>query len=70
MYDKEQVMELFNVPWKKIIMNFITKLLKSKDSKTGIFFDLIMVVVNKLTKYFYFISFKEIFDAEQLRHFF
>ena len=49
-------------------MDFITKLLKSKNPTIRIFYDLIIVVMNKLTKYFHFIFFKETFDAEQLRH--
>ena len=65
-----QVMELLDTPWEKIIMDFITKLLKSKDPITGIFYNLIIVVIDKLTKYIYFIFFKEIFDAEQLGHLF
>ena len=49
-------------------MDFITKLLKSKNLITRVFYDLIIVVVDKLTKYFHFIFFKETFDTEQLRH--
>ena len=69
-YGKMQVIRLFDVPWEEITMDFIIKLLKSKDPTMEIFYDSIMVVVDKLTKYFYFIFFKETFDAEQLRYFF
>ena len=55
---------------KKITTDFIIKLLKSKDLITKIFYNLIMIVINKLTKYIHFISFKETFDAKQLKHFF
>ena len=37
MYNKMQVMKLFNALWEKIIMNFIIKLLKSKDSMIKFF---------------------------------
>ena len=70
MYDKMQVMKLFDILWKKITMDFIIKLLKLKNLMTKIFYDLIIIVVDKLMKYFYFILFKEIFDTKQLGHFF
>ena len=50
--------------------NYVTKLLKSKDPTTRVFYNSIIVVVNKLTKYSHFILFKEIFNAEQLGHLF
>ena len=55
------MMELLNVPWKKLTMDFIIKLLKSKDLTTKIFYDLIILIMDKLTKHCHFISFKEIF---------
>ena len=64
MYNKTQIIKLFDIPWKKIIMDFITKLLKLKNSTTKIFYNLIMVVINKLIKYFHFISFKENFNTK------
>ena len=51
-------------------MDFITKLLKSRDPTTGIQYNSIMVVVDRLTKYTHFIPFKETFNAEQLGHLF
>ena len=63
-------MELFNILWEEIIMDFITKLLKSKDPTIKGFYDLDMVMIDKLIKYFHFIPFIKDFDAEQLRHFF
>ena len=70
MYNKTQMVKLLDILWKKITMNFIIKLLKSKDSTTKIMYNSIMVVINKLIKHVCFINFKEIFDAKQLRHFF
>jgi hypothetical protein len=40
-------------------MDFIVKLLKSKESGTGKLYDFIYVIINKLTKYGYFISYRE-----------
>ena len=41
-------------------MDFVIKLLKSKDSTTETLDDLIIIVVDKLTKYINFILFKKI----------
>ena len=70
MYGRTQVMELLNAPWKEIIMDFITKLLKSKDFTMEILYDLMIIVINRLTKYVHFVFFKEIFNIKQLRHLF
>ena len=55
---------------KKNTMDFIIKLLKSKNLTTEVLYNSIIIVVDRLVKHFYFILFKEIFDAEQLKHFF
>ena len=41
-------------------MDFIIKLLKSKNSTTKMIYDLIIIVINKLLKYIHFILFKKI----------
>ena len=51
-------------------MDFITKLPKSKNLTTGVFYNSIIVVINKLTKYIYFIFYKKFFDTKQLGHLF
>ena len=51
-------------------MDFITKLLKSKDPTTSVIYNSIIVVVNKLIKYIHFILFQEIYNAEQLSYFY
>ena len=51
-------------------MDFIMKLLKSKDLITKVFYDSIMVVIDKLMKYTHFILFEKNFDAKQLRYLF
>ena len=45
-------------------MNFITKLLKLIELTTKIKYNSIIVVVDKLIKYLYFILFKKTFDAK------
>ena len=47
-------------------MDFIVKLLKSKDPTTKEEYDTILVLVDRLTKYSYLIPFKEKYTAEQL----
>lgn len=42
--------------WRTITMDFITKLPKSVDPTTGKEYDSILVVVDKLTKWSYFIQ--------------
>ena len=45
-------------------MDFITKLLKLLEPTTKTKYNLIMIVVDRLIKYTYFILFKKTFDAE------
>jgi hypothetical protein len=40
-------------------MDFITKLLLSRDSTTGIEYDSILTIVDRLTKWTYFLPYKE-----------
>ena len=49
-----------------MIIDFITKLLKSENSITKNIFDSILVVVDKLTKYTILILYKETYNTEQL----
>lgn len=57
-------------PWESITMDFIVKLPKSKDPATGVVYDSILVVVDRLTKYAYFLPFREATGAEQTAHIF
>ena len=45
-------------------MNFITKLSKSKNSTTQEKYDLVLVMMNKLIKYFYIIVYKKSYFAK------
>ncbi len=47
-------------------MDFITKLPLSKDSTTGAEYDSILTMVDRLTKWTYFLPYKESWSAEQL----
>ena len=47
-----------------ITMDFIIKLLKSKDLATKNAFNAILIIVDRLTKYLYIIAFKETYIAE------
>ena len=47
-------------------MDFITKLLPSIKGYSGVIYDTILVIVDKLTKYAYFVLYKGTLTAEQL----
>jgi len=49
-------------------MNFITKLSMSKNSAWGVKFNSILTIVDRLTKYTMFISFKETTTASVLTY--
>ncbi|KAM3461008.1 hypothetical protein MY5147_009972 [Beauveria neobassiana] len=51
-------------------MDFIVKLLKSKELMTGAVYDSILVIVDKLTKYAYYIPYMESSDAKDLVYMF
>ncbi len=47
-------------------MDFITKLPPSKDTTTGLEYDSILTMVDRLTKWTYFLPYRETWNAEQL----
>jgi hypothetical protein len=51
-------------------LDFIIKLLLSKELMTGVIYNFIMVVTDRFTKYTYFISYLENFLAEDLAYIF
>ncbi|KAL2125774.1 hypothetical protein VTI74DRAFT_2778 [Chaetomium olivicolor] len=53
-------------PWSSLTMDFITKLPVSEDTTTGVKYDSILTVVDRLTKWTYFLPCKETWTAEQL----
>jgi len=52
------------------ILNFIIKLLLSKNSITNISYNSILIIINKLIKYIYFINYIKILNAEDLIYIF
>ena len=52
--------------WDDVIMDFITKLSKSKDLITAEVYDAIIVIVDRLIKYTIILPFREKYNAEQL----
>jgi hypothetical protein len=52
--------------WKSIALNFIVKLLPSKEALIGVTYNLILVVIDRLTKYAHFILYKKGLTVEEL----
>ncbi|KAL2004441.1 hypothetical protein VTN00DRAFT_6592 [Thermoascus crustaceus] len=55
-------------PWQSISLDFITDLPASKEPLTGIIYDSILVIVDRLTKYAYFLPYKKASNAEELAY--
>jgi len=54
--------------WKSIALDFIVKLPLLKDPLTGVEYDSILVIIERLTKYGYFIPYLEASDVEALAY--
>jgi hypothetical protein len=54
--------------WKLIALDFIVKLLLLKDLLIGIEYNLILVIIERLTKYKYFILYLEVSNVEALTY--
>ena len=55
-------------PWASVIMNFIMKLSPSKKPLTEVIYDLILTIVNWLTKEVRFLPYKEASDVKELAY--
>jgi hypothetical protein len=55
-------------PWATVALDFITKLPKSREPLTGVEYDSILVINDDLTKYAYFVAYKEASNAEELAY--
>ncbi|KAL2004781.1 hypothetical protein VTN00DRAFT_3309 [Thermoascus crustaceus] len=55
-------------PWQSISLDFITDLPASKEPLTGIIYDSILVIVDRLTKYTYFLPYKKSSNVEELAY--
>ena len=67
-YEKIQYMKSSKAPWDEVFMNFIIKLLKSKNSSNEKAYDAILVMIDRLTKYCHIVFFKETYNVEQLKY--
>ena len=67
-YNEMQYRKSSKKSWKEVIMNFITKLFKSKDSTTQKIYDFIMIMINRLTKNVHMIAFKKSYLTKQLKY--
>jgi hypothetical protein len=54
--------------WTLIVLDFVVKLLLSQDLITGVEYDFILVITDKLTKYTYIILYLEASMAEDLTY--
>ena len=64
-YDEIQYQKLSKSSWNEIMMNFIIKLFKSKNSITRIQYDSILMMIDKLIKYSHIIIVQKKFTTKQ-----
>jgi hypothetical protein len=62
--------DMLRTPWTSIVLNFVVKLLLSRDPITRIKYDFILVVIDRLTKYIYIILYLEANIIEDLAYMF
>jgi hypothetical protein len=62
--------DILRIPWTLIALDFVVKLLLSRDLITGVKYDFILVVTDRLTKYIYIILYLEANTAEDLAYMF
>jgi transposase InsO family protein len=67
-YGEMQPMELPTEPWTDISMDFVTGLPQSEDPATGLYYDSILVIVDRFTKYALMVPFRRDYTAAQLAH--
>jgi hypothetical protein len=63
-----QILDIPKIPWTSIVLDFVVKLLLSRDPITGIKYDSILVVTDRLTKYTYMILYLEASITEDLAY--
>src|SRR5450759_3860774 len=59
-----------NEAWESVVLDWIVKLPKSREPFTGVEYDSILIIVDRLTKYTYLVSYKEASNAEDLAYIF
>ena len=67
-YGKLQSLTLPNQAWSLIALDFVIKLPLLKEPLTGISYDSILVIVDRLTKYAHLLPYLEASDAEALAY--
>ena len=68
LYELLKSLSTLNHAWKSIALNFIVKLFKSKKRVTEITYDFILIIIDRLIKYKYFLSYKKVTFAEDLTY--
>jgi hypothetical protein len=61
-----QILDILKTSWTSIVLDFVIKLLLSRDLITGVKYDSILVVMDRLTKYTYIILYLEASMVEDL----
>src|SRR5271168_5004664 len=69
-YRKLKLLRTLTRAWKSIVLDFIVKLPPLIKPFTGVEYNLILVVTDRLTKYAYFIPYKESSLADKLAYVF
>jgi hypothetical protein len=64
------LLDILKTPWTSIILDFVIKLLLSRDLITRIKYNSILVVTDKLTKYIYIILYLKASIIEDLAYMF
>ncbi len=68
LYELLKSLSTSNHAWKSIALNFIVKLFKSKKKVIETTYDFILIIMNKLIKYEYFLSYKKVTFAKDLTY--
>ena len=65
-YELLKSLSTLDCAWKSITLDFIIKLLKFKKRVTEVIYDFILIIVNWLIKYSYFLLYKKVSTAKDL----
>jgi hypothetical protein len=63
-----QSLDILKIPWTLIVLDFVVKLLLSRDLIIGVEYNFILVIIDRLTKYTYMILYLEASTAEDLAY--
>jgi hypothetical protein len=70
LYRMIQIPDIPKTPWTLIALDFVVKLLLSRDLITGVEYNSILVITDRLTKYTYIILYLKASTAEDLAYMF